>query len=217
MLPQPTGTHEAAQRFPETAGAHPAYPQSMARRDPTPSFVLPFDGAAARAARAPDDLAAALSADAGRLRRVALRITRDAAAAEDAVQNALEKALRHRTEFRGEAKPSTWLHRITVNEALAWRRSEARRARRARDARVEAEASAGRGPLDELLARERRERVLRALAGLRAEDRELLARFALEGGHAGFARAAGLATTVAKTRAFRARRALRAALAEREG
>jgi RNA polymerase sigma-70 factor (ECF subfamily) len=152
-----------------------------------------------------------------RLRRVALRITRDAAAADDAVQNALEKALRHRAGFRGEAKPSTWLHRIVVNEALAWRRSEARRARHAQAAHEAAGAPAAPLPLDALLLRERRERVLRALAGLRADERELLARFALDGDYAGFARAARVKPSAAKTRAFRARRALRAALDERDG
>jgi RNA polymerase sigma-70 factor (ECF subfamily) len=152
-----------------------------------------------------------------RLRRVALRITRDAAAADDVVQNALEKALRHRASFRGEAKPSTWLHRIVVNEALAWRRSEARRARHAQGAREAAGAPAAPLPLDALLLREQGERVLRALAGLRAQDRELLARFALDGDYAAFARRTRVKASAAKTRAFRARRALRAALADRDG
>jgi RNA polymerase sigma-70 factor (ECF subfamily) len=175
----------------------------MARREPT--LELPFfEGAAAS------------PLPTARLRRVALRITRNAAAADDAVQSALEKALRHRKAFRGEAKPSTWLHRIVVNEALAWRRSEARRARHTEAAREEAAPAAGAQPLDELLLRERRERVLRALAGLRADERELLARFALDGGYGPWARTTRTRQGAAKTRAFRARQALRAALAEPE-
>lgn len=172
----------------------------MVRRDPTPELSL-FAGGAAPLRTA-------------RLRRVALRITRNAAAADDVVQSALEKALRHSKQFRGEAQPSTWLHRIVVNEALAWRRSEKRRARNTLAAQEELAAGAGTQPLDELLLRERRERVLRALAGLRADERELLARFALDGGYAAWARSARMKTTAAKTRAFRARQALRAALAE---
>jgi RNA polymerase sigma-70 factor (ECF subfamily) len=172
----------------------------MARRDPSPELPL-FEGGAAPLRTA-------------RLRRVALRITRNAAAADDVVQSALEKALRHREQFRGDAQPSTWLHRIVVNEALAWRRSEGRRARHTLAAQEELPTAAAGQPLDELLLRERRERVLRALAGLRADERELLARFALDGGYAGWARAARMKATAAKTRAFRARRALRAALAE---
>src|SRR5262245_2446004 len=156
-----------------------------------------------------------LWSDTARLRAAALRITHDAAAADDAVQNALEKALRHRAQFRGEAKPSTWLYRIVVNEALAWRRSEGRRARIALAAQA-AEGTAPAAPaqpLEELLLRERHERVMGALAGLRAEDRELLASYALHGSYAGWARGTRLKPTAAKTRAFRARRALRAALA----
>jgi len=154
-----------------------------------------------------------LWSDTARLRSVALRITRNAAAADDAVQSALEKALRHRAEFRGEAKPSTWLHRIVVNEALAWRRSQERRARLALAA-PEPEPAPAAQPLDALLLRERRERVLRGLAGLRADERELLARFALDGSYAGWAQEARLKVSAVKTRAFRARRALRAAVGE---
>lgn len=49
---------------------------------------------------------------------VAARITRDAALAEDAVQEALFNAWRHLRDFDGRANFKTWLHRITVNAAL---------------------------------------------------------------------------------------------------
>lgn len=190
----------------------------MARRDLALPFALHFEAAAASPEpTASERLAAALSADRARLRSVALRITHDPTAADDAVQNAFEKALRHGAAFRGEAKPSTWLHRIVVNEALAWHRSEARRDRFVLAAHAAAKAASGAPcphPLDELLLRERRDRVLGKLASLRAGDGELLARSALEGSYAGWARAAGMKTTAAKARAFRARRVLRAALAE---
>ena len=42
-------------------------------------------------------------------------------------QNAFVKALRHREQFQGDAAPSTWIHRIVINEALMWLRSERRR------------------------------------------------------------------------------------------
>jgi RNA polymerase sigma-70 factor, ECF subfamily len=191
----------------------------MARRDPTPTFAIPIEGTAARLAPpAPlPRLMAALS-DTARLRCVALRITRDAEAANDVVQNAVEKALRHRAEFRGDARPSTWLHRIVVNEALAWRRSEGRRARHtvaAHDTR-ETVAAPPPQPLDELISRERRAGLLRGLTALRPDERDLLARFALDGSYAGWARAKRIKATAAKTRAFRARQQLRALLGESE-
>jgi RNA polymerase sigma-70 factor (ECF subfamily) len=61
-----------------------------------------------------------------RLFRTARAILRDDSAAEDAVQEAWLRAYRAMDSFRGEAKLSTWLVRIVVNEALALRRRERR-------------------------------------------------------------------------------------------
>jgi RNA polymerase sigma-70 factor, ECF subfamily len=49
---------------------------------------------------------------------VALRTTGDAEDAADAVQEALISAMRNAASFRGDAKLSTWLHRIVVNACL---------------------------------------------------------------------------------------------------
>ena len=49
---------------------------------------------------------------------VALRTTGDPEEAADAVQEALISAMRHAASFRGDAKLSTWLHRIVVNACL---------------------------------------------------------------------------------------------------
>jgi len=56
------------------------------------------------------------------LYRTARSILRDDAEAEDAVQEAYLQAFRALGTFRGESKLSTWLVRITVNEALMRRR-----------------------------------------------------------------------------------------------
>ncbi|HSE13375.1 MAG TPA: sigma-70 family RNA polymerase sigma factor [Rudaea sp.] len=47
-----------------------------------------------------------------------MRITRDAAMAEDAVQEAFFNAYRHLGDFDGRSSFKTWLHRIAVNAAL---------------------------------------------------------------------------------------------------
>ena len=60
--------------------------------------------------------------------RTARAILRDDAEAEDAVQDAYLQVYRSIGAFRGDAKLSTWLVRIVVNEALARRRKDARRA-----------------------------------------------------------------------------------------
>ena len=60
--------------------------------------------------------------------RAARAILRDDAEAEDAVQEAWLRAYRALDGFRGEAKLSSWLVRIVVNESLGRLRKRARRA-----------------------------------------------------------------------------------------
>ena len=62
------------------------------------------------------------------LYRTARAILRDDAEAEDAVQEAYLKAYGALGSFRAESKLSTWLVRITANEALMRRRKTARAA-----------------------------------------------------------------------------------------
>jgi RNA polymerase sigma-70 factor (ECF subfamily) len=54
----------------------------------------------------------------------AFAILRNEADAEDAVQEAVLKAFRYIRQFRGEARFSTWLIQITVNEARMRKRKE---------------------------------------------------------------------------------------------
>lgn len=62
------------------------------------------------------------------LYRTARAILRDDAEAEDAVQEAYLRAYRALGSFRGDSKLSTWLVRITANEALMRRRRNTRSA-----------------------------------------------------------------------------------------
>jgi len=61
-----------------------------------------------------------------RLYRVARAILDDDAEAEEALQDAYLAAYRHIGAFHAEAKLSTWLTRIVVNEALQRRRRNKR-------------------------------------------------------------------------------------------
>lgn len=171
-------------------------------------------GAGERLPSDPDALGALLAELEPRLRAVALRFTRDPANAADVVQNAFEKAIRHRDHFRGEARISTWLHRIVANEALMWLRGEKRRG----ETFVASGDEPGvidpaPSPCASLAERERRERISRGLASLRDDEREVLTCCALEGkSYAEYGRAAGLHPSAVKSRAFRARRRLGIAL-----
>ncbi len=53
-----------------------------------------------------------------RIYRVTFAITQNKEDAEDALQDAFMKALEHLEQFAGDARFSTWLTRIAVNEAL---------------------------------------------------------------------------------------------------
>ena len=58
--------------------------------------------------------------------RTARAILRDDADAEDALQEAYLAAYRHLSEFRGDARLSTWLTRIVINQALGRLRARKR-------------------------------------------------------------------------------------------
>jgi RNA polymerase sigma-70 factor (ECF subfamily) len=60
--------------------------------------------------------------------RAARSVLKDDAEAEDVLQDAYIQAYRSMDKFRAEAKLSTWLTRIVVNEAIARRRKTLRRA-----------------------------------------------------------------------------------------
>ena len=62
----------------------------------------------------------------GALYRVARAILKNDADAEDVLQESYLAAYRHIADFRADAKLSTWLTRIVVNQALARRRSRHR-------------------------------------------------------------------------------------------
>jgi len=149
-----------------------------------------------------------------RLTAVARRLLPDPDAAADVVQNAFEKVLRHCGEFRGRARPSTWIHRIVVNEAFQWLRRESRRSPERIDAEgwallVAPEAD----PEQAAVAREDRDRLERALASLESRERLVLTAAALEGRtYATLGHELGLSSGAVKSRAFRARRRLAAAL-----
>jgi RNA polymerase sigma-70 factor, ECF subfamily len=63
-----------------------------------------------------------------RVYAAALAILRNEADAEDVTQDSILKAFRHLSQFRGEAKFSTWLLQITVNEARMRKRRMTARA-----------------------------------------------------------------------------------------
>src|SRR4029077_8617675 len=63
-----------------------------------------------------------------RVYNLARRMLGNDADAEDVTQDVLLQVVRKLDTFRGDSALSTWLHRVTVNAALAHRRKRAQRA-----------------------------------------------------------------------------------------
>jgi RNA polymerase sigma-70 factor (ECF subfamily) len=143
------------------------------------------------------------------LYRAARAILRNDAAAEDAVQEAWLHAYRAMHSFRAEARLSTWLMRIAMNEALAIRRKTAPgaepQAEPALPAHEEPEAIAAEHELHRLLEH----RIAKLPAALRTV-------FVLRATHEHSVREVAtilcIPEATVKTRFFRARRRLRLAL-----
>lgn len=108
--------------------------------------------------------------------RTAYLITRSAADAEEAAQDAFLKAHRHLARFRRGAPFRPWLLAIVGNEARNRRRSAGRRAAlvlRAGDELSSGDAAPS--PEAAVIAAEERRVLLEAIEGLAADDRLVLA------------------------------------------
>jgi RNA polymerase sigma-70 factor (ECF subfamily) len=157
-----------------------------------------------------------------RLYRVARSIVREDAEAEDVLQDAYLHAFSNLTEFRGDSRLSTWLTRIVVNEALQ------RLRRRKPSSGVPLGAAGGAqvipfpgaaqqsdDPERNMAQREICQLVEGAIDALPQEFRTVLVARVLEGMSVEeTAEALDMRPETVKTRLHRARRLLKAALAE---
>jgi RNA polymerase sigma-70 factor (ECF subfamily) len=153
---------------------------------------------------------------------VARRMLGNAADAEDVTQDVLLQVVRRLDSFRGQARFTTWLDRVTVNAALAHRRSRARRERLTRAPLNELpEGSAvgpggprRPGPERVALDREAWALVERAVGRLSGMYRDVFVLADVEGlANAEVGGLLGLSLAAVKSRLHRARLLLRATLA----
>jgi RNA polymerase sigma-70 factor, ECF subfamily len=157
-----------------------------------------------------------------RVYAAAFAILRNEADAEDAAQEAILKALQHIKQFRAEARFSTWLTQITVNEALMRRRKQHSDVMEPIGERQEEDgnytprdfADWREIPSEALERKEVREGLAKALASLKQQYREVFVlrdvqHFSIEE----TAEALGISRASVKTRLLRARLMLRDLLA----
>jgi RNA polymerase sigma-70 factor (ECF subfamily) len=153
-----------------------------------------------------------------RVYATAFAILRNEADAEDAAQEAVLKAFRHIRQFRAEAKFSTWLTQITLNEArMRKRKQHVHMMEPIVDHQDEEGNYTPRDfadwreiPSETLERKEVREKLAQALDSLRDKYREV---FVLRDMHhlsiEETAKALGISTASVKTRLLRARLMLR--------
>ena len=181
-----------------------------------------------RHAEARDRFAELVSRHQRRAVRIAFHYLRDAADADEAVQDAFIKAYSHLSTFREELPFEVWFTRILINGCLDRIKARTRRERwivsmpegSGGADRDFAERTAGGGPSpeDQLLAKERRERLASALARLPARQRAVFMLSHYEGCTSREVSAiTGLNESTVRVHLFRAIRKLRGLLAEASG
>jgi RNA polymerase sigma-70 factor, ECF subfamily len=161
-----------------------------------------------------------------RATRIAFHYMRDAAEADEAVQDAFVKAYSHLASFREELPFEVWFTRILINGCLDRIKARTRRERWIAPMpdgpggeRDFAERMPGRGPSpeDQLLTRERRRAVSRALAKLPERQRSVFMLSHFEGCTSREVSAlTGLNESTVRVHLFRAIRKLRALLTNGE-
>ena len=159
-----------------------------------------------------------------RATRIAFHYVRDSAEADEAVQDAFVKAYSHLSSFREELPFEVWFTRILINGCLDRIKARTRRERwlvpapetpgTQRDF-TERVAAAGPSPEDQLLARERRQKLAAALSRLPERQRSVFMLSHYEGCTSREVSAlTGLNESTVRVNLFRAIRRLRSLLAE---
>jgi RNA polymerase sigma-70 factor (ECF subfamily) len=150
------------------------------------------------------------------LYRVARRYTRDAARAEDLVQDTVLKALTHWESFRPGSNVRAWLLTILRNTFVSGYRRSRREAVSVEPEvldRVSTRPEAADDPAGEFFARITDERILGAVEELPDDFREVVVLSDIEGmSYAEIAQALGVPVGTVKSRLFRARQRLQAEL-----
>lgn len=144
--------------------------------------------------------------------RLAYRMCGNAYDADEAAQEAFVAAWRALPNFRGDAKFSTWLYRLTTNAAIDVMRRE-KRHQTVGDGEMMELADDADSPQETVERTEQQETVQKALATLSEEYREvLLLRYMEELDYAEIAEVLQLPSGTVKSRINRAKAALKTAL-----
>jgi RNA polymerase sigma factor (sigma-70 family) len=145
---------------------------------------------------------------------MALRFIRHRGDAEDVAQEVFLRVHRSLDGFKGDAKFSTWLYRITFNLSADWLRRNRKAGRKAAGIEEAGDVADGRVDIETgVLDSEERDRVNRALDGLDEKYRHVVVLLYYQRmSYEQIASVLGLPLKTVETRLYRARRLLREAL-----
>ena len=155
-----------------------------------------------------------------KLYSIAFGITLDAEESRDIVQDVFLQVYRSIVDFRGDASLATWLHRITVNLSLNWKRRWARRFRWLHRSTTHTEAEAEEEPASDdptpelrLVDAQTRQLIDDALKQLPPQARTIFVLREIEGlTYDEIAYATGIKLGTVRSRLFHARQQLRTIL-----
>lgn len=208
---------EGGNRSGVTAAA-PALSSSLRPRSIDAPAVVGIDDAVLRRAAEGDPAAfrAVFLRHRSDVARLVYRMLNAPADLEDVVQEVFVQVFRSLKDFRGQAKFTTWLHRVTVNVVLMHRRSARSRPVLTEEASSDVVADERQALPDEDAERFERMRAFERLLGRLAEKKRVVfVLHELEGmAPAEIAEVVGAPVLTVRTRLFYARRELEAMLAE---
>ena len=189
----------------------PVWIQSSPPEHSTPSTNRVVDAAlVGRAARGDGDAQRAIYEQfADGVFRLAHRMTGNVAAAEDLTQDVFLRAFDRLKQFRGDARFSTWLHRLAVTVILNGTRQRGTERRE-----ITLETTVATTGETAKLEPDTRDRVRQAVAQLPSELRMVVLMYDVEGySHDEIAELTSVSSGASRMRLLRARQLLRAALA----
>jgi RNA polymerase sigma-70 factor, ECF subfamily len=174
--------------YPESSRPAPPPPRDYGQGDDPqepPKYGLdPTDTELLRAhvAGDPHAFATLVARHQDRLWAVALGVMRNPDDAADALQEAYISAFRRADSFRGDAKVTTWLHRVVVNACLDRLRSLKVRATESLPDDPDRSAELGvEEPVDPVEAQQQRDQILDALGRLNPDQRAALVLVDMQG------------------------------------
>ncbi|MEL6592708.1 MAG: sigma-70 family RNA polymerase sigma factor [Bacteroidota bacterium] len=135
-----------------------------------------------------------IEANRPRLERICRFYLKEIEARKDLMQEIVFQIWRSRERYRGDAHLNTWLYRIALNTALAYVRKNKKRFHESL-AQVESIGSDANSPIEQLVRKNRKQRLIQAIKQLKSLDQTVVLLYLEELSYEEIAEVTGLTTT----------------------